>query len=165
MIIGKEGATIRGIENAFGVKVGIPSGVSRNDTKPLWVKITGSKTGIDAAKKDIKQLLRTYYSKAANPELTHAELPLEGQGLKDLIGHKGNTIKSIQGETKCKIFIPKSHSVNPNVVIVGMPANVTRAKGLAERAIQRAITNRQERYAASQYDAYDDDDYDYDDEY
>eukprot|EP00041_Stephanoeca_diplocostata_P037473 m.1420253 g.1420253 ORF g.1420253 m.1420253 type:complete len:484 (-) comp25045_c1_seq17:371-1822(-) len=165
VIIGKEGATIRAIENTFGVKLGIPPGVSRNDTKPIWLKITGPKPGIDAAKKDIKQLLRTYYSKAANPELAHAEMTLEGQQLKDLIGHKGNTIKSIQGETKTKIFIPKTHSLNPNVVIVGAPANVTRAKGLAERALQRAITNRQERYAASQYDAYDDDDYDYDEDY
>ena len=44
-----------------------------------------------------------------------------------LVGPRGQTIKSIQGDTQAKIYTPKSGSANQDVVIVGSKASVQKA--------------------------------------
>ena len=52
-----------------------------------------------------------------------------------LVGPRGQTIKSIQGDTQAKIFTPKSGSANRNVVIVGSKVNVDRALKQVQRVL------------------------------
>ena len=52
-----------------------------------------------------------------------------------LVGPKGQTIKSIQGDTQAKIYTPKSGSPNQHVVIVGAKANVARALKQVQRVL------------------------------
>ena len=52
-----------------------------------------------------------------------------------IVGPKGQTIKSIQGDTRAKIYTPKPGSANQNVVIVGTKLQVSKAF----RQVQRIL--------------------------
>lgn len=107
-------------------------------------------------------MMRCYYFPTATPGLTHVEIDLPDGQLRDLIGHRGATIKSIQGDTRCKIHTPKPQSVNQKVVVVGAPSDVARAQKQIERALERAAENREARFN-ERFDDYDD--YDEDEEW
>jgi ribosomal protein S3 len=160
ILIGKEGSGIRALENAFNIKVVMPAQRVTDDSKPQYVKLVGSKASIERAKAEIKAMMKCYYFPTVTPGLTHVEIDLPEGQLRDLIGHRGATIKSIQGDTKCRIHTPKPQSVNPKVVVVGAPADVARAQTQITRALERAVENREVRYN----ERFDDYDEDYDDE-
>lgn len=72
-----------------------------------------------------------------------------------LIGTKGQTIRSIQGNTRAKIYIPGKDSVNDKVVIVGTPPQVAAASSQVEKALARATEVQIGRFEGGT-DAYDD---------
>jgi rRNA processing protein Krr1/Pno1 len=145
ILIGKEGSGVRALQDAFGVKVVMPEKRLQVDNKPQYVKLIGSKAGIDQAKVEIKAMMKCYYFPTVSPGLTHIELDLPDSKLRDLIGHRGSTIKSIQGDTRCKIHTPQPNAVVQKVVVVGTPADVARAKVQIDRALVRASENREAR--------------------
>lgn len=156
ILIGKEGAGIRRLQDAFGIKVVMPEKRFQTDNKPAYVKLVGSKSSVDKAKAEIKQMMRCYYFPSLSPELTHVELDLGDGQLRDLIGHRGMTIKSIQGDTRCKIHTPRPNALVQKVVVVGTPADIARAQKQIDRAIERASENREARYN-ERFDDYADD--------
>mmetsp|Transcript_3705 Transcript_3705/g.9277 ORF Transcript_3705/g.9277 Transcript_3705/m.9277 type:complete len:447 (+) Transcript_3705:86-1426(+) len=161
ILIGKAGVGIRGLQDRFNIKVAMPeTKVSMDDTKAQYVKLVGAKADIERAKADIKAMMRCYYSPTLSPHLTHIELDLGPNQLRDLIGHRGSTIKSIQGDTKTTIHTPRAHSLNPKVVVVGSAADVARARTQIDRALERAVANREAR-ANERFDDYAEDDEDW----
>jgi len=158
LLIGPGGANIQKLQTVLEVKLAMPPRSTAN--KPQWVKIVGSKPAIEKAKSEIKSMMKFYYSKVINPEWTHVEMDLPSGNYPAIIGVRGNTIKSIQADTKCSVNIPRAHNKNQNVVLVGTAANIARAKTQVERAIERFAEQTQRSYDDQDdgWDDYSDDD-------
>jgi len=138
LLIGKEGKTLRALEAAFGVTINIPGKSAQIGNKPQWVKIAGKKDSIEKAKAEIKQIMKLYYSKVADPHMRHLALEIPFGHYKALIGVRGQTIKDIQRNTKCTINIPRANSKTDLVVLVGpSDAAITTCKTQMDRAIER----------------------------
>ena len=54
-----------------------------------------------------------------------------------IIGSKGATMKSIKGNSKADINIPRESSINPNVVLTGTMGAIASAKMQIENAIAK----------------------------
>jgi polyribonucleotide nucleotidyltransferase len=63
--------------------------------------------------------------------------PSEKYGI--LIGPKGQTIKSIQGNTKTRINLPEKTSKSPTVSVCGLPAGVAQAEKEIARLLEPLI--------------------------
>jgi hypothetical protein len=81
--------------------------------------------------------VRRRYCKLADPTITHEEVEVSESELGYIIGFKGQTIKSIQGDTNTKIYTPGKGRKNTNVVVVGAAANVARAVKQIQRNIEK----------------------------
>merc|ERR1712012_50704 len=68
----------------------------------------------------------------------HEEIEVEQWALPFIIGKGGSEMKHIQKNWEVKVVIPREHSLNQKVLIVGMPDNVTRAKAYVDSVIWKA---------------------------
>jgi rRNA processing protein Krr1/Pno1 len=134
IIIGEGGAHIRAIQGKTGTKINMPEkkGAANDADK---ITISGSKDGIKAAKAAIRDLINEGFSTLTHEGWSKKEIAVPRDQLKYVIGQKGQTIKSIQGNTRCKITIPKPDAENQNVIVAG-PAD---ALASAEKQILRAL--------------------------
>lgn len=123
-IIGKGGNFIKAIQEATGTQVRMPEKAALNPNK---ISIVGPKDGIKTAKDAIRALARDGYSALTHPEWIKDELDFPRESFPTLIGHKGQTIKSIQGDTRTRINIPDKDDEIQTVSVVGLPADVQRA--------------------------------------
>jgi len=99
--------------------------------KRLSVTISGAKEQVKEAKEAIEDLIHLGYSKITHPDASILEVAYPEGSVGKLIGPRGHNIKTIQGNTKCKITIPKPG--NPRykpdtILIIGPAAKLESAK-------------------------------------
>jgi len=161
-IIGKGGKFIKALQEGTGAKINIPR-VERGTaaaSRPQKVGLVGTRDEVKTVKAAIKHLLKYHFCEYTHPGCIFVEMELFGSQLGKLIGPRGQTVKSIQGDTKTTIHTPSRDSINQKVVIVGKQANVA--------AAQARITKLLADWEAAQDTAggpQEDYDYDYEEDY
>lgn len=137
-IIGPSGATLKALQKSSGARITMPD---RRDDRNHKVFIVGYKEQVHAARAAIKQLVSEGVSELTHEHFLKMEFPSDKKAI--LIGPKGQTIKSIQGNTRTKINLPDHGDY---IIIVGSQENVKKA--------EREITNllAPEEDAPAEYD-------------
>lgn len=125
LLIGEKGSNLRALQDAFKVRINL----SQKDEESVTAHVTilGDMNSVKLAKTEIKTLVTEGFSASTHPTWikTLVEFPEEKFGI--LIGPKGHTIKSIQGNNKpCKINLPDKGSGAP-VSVLGPPQQVAHA--------------------------------------
>jgi len=132
-VIGPRGMHIQVIQQKTGTKIATPDRDSGSDK----VTISGEKEGVQQAKEAIKMLVKYRYSTLTHAGYVKEEIPFPRDSLKTLIGPGGQTIKSIQGDTKTMVTIPTQFAANQNLVIVGPAAGVSHAIKQIRKVLDR----------------------------
>jgi rRNA processing protein Krr1/Pno1 len=130
-VIGPKGDNIKAIQNATGCKLKFPERGSGNDQ----IQILGDKDACKVAKEAIRNLIENGYSSLTHPDQMHEEIDFPSDMLRKLIGPRGQTIKSIQGNTGTKINTPDAGSNSP-VSIVGTPEGIAAAKRAIDKLLE-----------------------------
>jgi len=136
VIIGPKGATLHAIQDKTKTKVTVPGPGQGNR-----VTIVGSKEGIKQAKEAIKSLITDGYSSITHDGFVKEKIDFPHEKRRYLIGPRGQTIKSIQGNTKAHINTPEGEEF---VYVIG----TQQAVDLAKKAIEK-ILNPVEAYTQS----------------
>jgi len=145
VLIGPKGSVIKKFQTLLGVNIKMPSPGDRK----LAVVISGTKEKVKEARQSIHDLLELGYSKILEPTWTHLEVKFPPASLGRLIGIRGQNLKSIQGNTGCRVHIPKAGSENKDVVtIVGPISKIESAK-------KQVLRWAEEQEAAPSVDPYD----------
>jgi predicted RNA-binding protein YlqC (UPF0109 family) len=134
-IIGPGGAFVKAIQKATETNIRIPrtDGYSKAGDKTR-VYVVGSKHNVREAKDAMKSLIKLYWSKYTHPNQTYQEVSVPEDKLGRVIGPKGHTIKSIQGDTKTKIHTPPTYS--NNVIIVGSESGIAKAVARIKKVVE-----------------------------
>ena len=146
VLVGPGGMCIRNLQDNLNVNVVLPksdaatSGFMQQRRKTHEkVLIAGPRAQVALAKDAIKQLVKFYHSEATHPGQVHKEITdIEAHNYNLIIGQRGSVIKHIQNSFKCRVYIPGEQDENPNVVVVGMPANVANAVKQIYKIIEKA---------------------------
>jgi rRNA processing protein Krr1/Pno1 len=142
IVIGPGGKNVKAIQAQLSVRVNLPER-GGNSNK---IVITGEKAGVKQAKDVIKSLIANGFSALTDPGVELKEIDIDPDNYKFIIGAAGQTIKSIQGDTKCKVNIPRGVG---RVSVVGPAAGVARAIVQIQKCIERAQAMDAERNVSS----------------
>jgi rRNA processing protein Krr1/Pno1 len=158
-LIGPGGKNIKALQEKLGVKINTPDRASESSK----VTISGEKAAVKACKEAIHSLLEYGFSVHTHPGWVATEVEFPAEEFGTLIGPGGNTIKSIQGDTKTKVNIPDAKNPNQNVVVVGEAAGVAAAVKQISQLLARRAAKAE---AAEEAEAlrFNDPDYDSDDD-
>jgi len=138
-IIGKGGAVIRKIKDELGVAVNIPDAPKNPPAgKKYKVVLAGKSDAVEKAKEVINDIMMYYHHPVTHPDTVHEELEVADWSLRFIIGKAGSELRHIQNNFKVKMNIPRDHSINQKVVIVGDQFGVERAKTYVEKLIWKA---------------------------
>ncbi|CAE7571319.1 SCP160 [Symbiodinium natans] len=140
-LIGKGGVTIKAFKSELNVEVTIPGDIPKTattGTKKYKVTLAGKKDDVAEAKKVIDSIVAYGYHEKTHPGQTHEEMEVEPWAYKFLIGKSGSELRHIQNNYKVKVNIPREHSVCQNVVVVGGPGDVARAKDYIDNVLWKA---------------------------
>lgn len=118
IVIGPKGATIKTLQEKCNVRI------KTEDTK---VVISGLQDDVQSARSALKNLLEHGFSSVTHAGWVSKEVDFPRDEFGTLIGPGGQNIRSIQGDTKCRINIPDVDDANQNVVVVGEGVQVERA--------------------------------------
>jgi rRNA processing protein Krr1/Pno1 len=129
-ILGPGGAFRKAVEQAFDVKVRVPER-SSDETRVYIVGLPGK---VKEARRQIKYLLQYSFCETTHPGWTKIEMDFPKSAVGLLVGHRGQKIKSLQAETKCKLMIP-DYINQQKLIIAGPKANVNRARTLVGRIL------------------------------
>merc|ERR1719282_781478 len=144
-LIGQKGAVIIEIKKELGVEITIPK-IPANlpAEKKFKVTVAGTPEKVEKAKKVIDDILMYNHSEITHPGLVHEQLDITigDPNLRFIIGKGGSELKHIQNNYKVRMHIPREHSANQNVVIVGEQNDVVRAKAYIEKVIWTASQPR-----------------------
>merc|ERR1719356_185381 len=143
-IIGSKGATIIKIKDELGVEINMPSKEEQGEKK-CKIDMGGPKEQVEKCKEVIDHILRYGHHEITHPGETHEELQVEEWAYGAIIGPKGSELRHMQKTFQVKINIPRETSLNQNVVIVGMPNNVTRCKAYIERIVHNFLNQTRGR--------------------
>lgn len=154
-IIGAKGAVIIKLKEELKVEVNIPP-VPKGTTGPKKYKIgiAGSKEASEKAQKCIEDIIMYGHSDITHPGVVHEELEVPAWAYAFIIGKGGSELRHIQKNWSVKVNIPREHSENPNVVVVGEPRDVARAKEYIEKQVANAGTQTSGRESADKADDY-----------
>jgi len=158
LVIGPKGSVIKAIKEKTGVQISLPS----SESKSRRIKLSGSKNGIKNAKAAIKFISQYRYTPLLNPRFTHCEVTVPEGKMSYIIGAKGSTRRHIEGNTKAKIHTPMRGDENQNVIIVGFPDCVEKAKNAILKIVNKPEDGDDEVAAEEEY--YDEDEEDQPDE-
>lgn len=152
-LIGKEGVVIRKIKEDLGVEVTIPKvPPSAPPSKKFKVTLAGSSESVEKAKNCINDIVMYGHSELTHPGVTHQEMEVDAWAYRYIIGTKGSELRHIQKNYHVKVSIPREHSANQNVLVVGEPRDVERAKAYIENSLwkaENAATQGRDRVDAS----------------
>jgi len=139
-LIGKQGAIIREIKDKLGVEISIPSTPANATTaaKKYKVGLAGSTANVEKAKNVINDIVMYGHAEITHPGQVHEELEVDPWAYKYIIGKGGSELKHIQHNWKVKVSIPREHSANQKVLIVGEADQVERAKTYVEKVLWNA---------------------------
>lgn len=120
LIMGKNGATLKKINEVCNTQIQIPRSDSTNDD----TVIEGTSDEIEIAKTIIKEILDNGYSTILNPELICSKIrvPLDKRSI--VLGPSGIYIKKIREATNCKILLPERQSTSEIAEIIGLQKDV-----------------------------------------
>jgi len=168
-IIGEKGWIIRKIKEEVGAEIEIPPmpKAAPPPGKKFRVNIAGGAAQAAKAKEIIMELLTVYHSEITHPGYVHEELEIADWAYRFIIGTKGSELKHIQSNYKVKVHVPREYSLNKNVVVVGEPRDVERAKAYIEKTIwnaEHAPRGRGQQGSAAEGDTWGDDDDDVDED-
>jgi len=140
-LIGEKGVVIQKIKSEAKVEIDIPQGIPKeasNKPKKYKVAIAGSKASVEKAKEIINSIAMYSYHEVTHPGMTHCEMEVEPWRYSYLIGKGGSELRHIQNNYKVKANIPREFSAVQNVVIMGEPRDVERAKAYIEKIMYEA---------------------------
>mmetsp|Transcript_50103 Transcript_50103/g.156818 ORF Transcript_50103/g.156818 Transcript_50103/m.156818 type:complete len:526 (+) Transcript_50103:57-1634(+) len=150
-IIGKGGVVIRKIKDELGVSVKIPEAPKNPPAgKKYKVILAGSNQAVEKAKDVINEIMMYYHHPVTHEGYVHEEVEVAQWAYSFIIGKAGSELRHIQNNYKVKMNIPREHSVNQKVVIVGEPYGVERAKVYVEKLVWNAEHMPRGRGAADQ---------------
>jgi len=105
------------------------------DTLSGKVMLAGSAAQVERAKQCINNLILYGHDEITHPGEVHDEIECESWQYSFIIGPKGSQLRHIQKNWDVKVSIPREHSKVQNIVVVGMPSNVERAKTYIEKVL------------------------------
>jgi hypothetical protein len=143
-LIGKQGAIIREMKEKLGVEVSMPN-VPKGAPGKHPIKIAGEKEKAEKCKEVIESIIMYYHHPLTHEGLTHAEMEVPGWAYSFIIGRGGSEMKHIQKNWDVKVYIPRETSENQNVVIVGAPNDVERAKKYVTTLVEKDRTTGREK--------------------
>jgi rRNA processing protein Krr1/Pno1 len=126
LILGKNAETLRTIQSKTNTRINLPD--KGTTAKTAKITIVGEKDGVKLAKATLKQLITDGFSPLTHEGYVKVDIVYPKERLGLLIGPNGQTIKSIQGNTKTRINIPDKTSNSQYVSVVGQPAGVAQAE-------------------------------------
>lgn len=126
-LIGKKGVVVQEIKKQLKVEVTFPP-VPENATKKYKVGLAGDHANVEKAKSTINNILMYGHDEVTHPGMVHAEIEAEPWMFPILIGPKGSSLRNIETVFKIRLFIPRETSANQNIVLMGEPNGVERAK-------------------------------------
>jgi len=141
-IIGKGGDVIQKIKKELKVEVNMPAvpkeQMDTKSSKKYKVTLAGSSKQVEEAKEVLNSLILYGHHEITHPGKVHEEMEVDAYAYKYIIGKAGSELKHIQKNWDVKVNIPREHSANQKVLIVGEPSNVERAKAYVERVLWNA---------------------------
>jgi far upstream element-binding protein len=156
LIIGKNGETIKGLQEQIGVKMMLiqDSHQVTMGNKPL--RISGIPDKVEQAKRIIESLLAGDAStqpnlsqalRAANGPKSIGEVIVPRSSVGVIIGKSGDTIKRLAAETGAKIqFKPDDPSLQERCAIIqGTPEQISRATQLISELVTRSGSGSQQQ--------------------
>jgi predicted RNA-binding protein YlqC (UPF0109 family) len=166
-IIGKQGSVIQALKESLNVEVSVPK--VPNDPAPppdkrFKVLVAGSGEGVEKAKEVMESIVMYYHHEVTHPNQVHQELDIEAENYRFIIGRAGSEMRHIQNSYRVRVYIPRDHSVNKKVVVVGEEEDVKRASTYIEKVIGtgnasvKAAAERQDRQEPQQREQRDWDD-------
>jgi len=136
LLLGPQGAHLKALQTAFTVKISVPN----SESSSSQVQITGETANVKKCKAEIKALLNDGFTEVTHPGWVKETVAFPQSMFGILIGPKGNTIKSIQGNNKpVKINMPDKGSLEDNVTVIGPAPQVERTV----KAIQALQASRE----------------------
>merc|ERR1719277_1895475 len=149
-IIGQKGAIIMELKKELKVEINIPQGIQK-DSKGSWGKkkyplsIAGSNENVDKAKEVIGDIVYYGHHPITHEGIVHEEIEIEEWTYAFVIGPKGSEMRHIQNSFKVQVQIPRADYLvtgsNPNLLIVGEPQDVERARKHIEKVIYNGANN------------------------
>merc|ERR1711865_755416 len=73
----------------------------------------------EKAKDVIESIINYYHHEITHPGLAHVEMEVEQWAYSFIIGKAGSEMRHIQKNWDVKVYIPREHSANQSVVVVG----------------------------------------------
>jgi len=138
-LIGKNGAVVRKIKEELHVEVNFPE-TQKNapPSKKYKVALAGSTQNVEKAKTVINNIMMYSHDELTHPGVVHDELEIETWAWRYIIGTGGSEMRHIQNNYKVKVSIPREHSLNQAVLVVGERDGVERAKAYIEKLVWNA---------------------------
>ena len=132
LVLGANGSTLKKIIEATGAKINLPEKGSSSKK----VMIVGEKDAVKSAKAALRSLIQDGFSTITHPTWIKVEVEFPADKFGILIGPKGQTIKSIQGDTKARINLPEKGGKSTLVSVCGEPAAVAKAQKQIEKLLE-----------------------------
>merc|ERR1712194_986474 len=142
---------IMALKKELKVEINIPPGIQK-DSKGSWgkkkhpISIAGSTEAVDRAKEVLNDIVYYGHHPITHEGVVHEELEIGEWQYAYIIGPKGSEMRHIQNSFKVTVNIPRDNykdtGANPNVLVVGLPNDVERAKKHIEKIIYNAENNQ-----------------------
>eukprot|EP00928_Gymnodinium_smaydae_P009876 TRINITY_DN136_c0_g1_i1.p1 TRINITY_DN136_c0_g1~~TRINITY_DN136_c0_g1_i1.p1 ORF type:complete len:580 (+),score=211.48 TRINITY_DN136_c0_g1_i1:61-1800(+) len=152
-IIGKKGSVVSKIKEELSVEIDIPrqpdAAGDKADKAPkvtkVEIKIAGEADKVELAKEVINHIVMYGHHETTHPGMAHKELDVEDHQYRYIIGRAGSEMRHIQNSYRVRVNIPRDHSKNKKVVVVGEQLDVDRACAYIEKAIGTAESEQKDR--------------------
>lgn len=131
------------------MKISIPENVSRDQETKVKISLTGPGMKCSEAKKLIKELTQYYHTAVTHPGYVHEELDVPSPLYNLIIGAKGSEIKHIQSNFKVSVYIPNESSITQNILVVGEPTSVQKAKAYILKIVDKAGKDKEAAVVAN----------------
>ncbi|KAK8789836.1 hypothetical protein WA158_006616 [Blastocystis sp. Blastoise] len=125
LVIGRQGATVKGIMNKSRVTVTIPQVPDNEDPSKRTITITGTASGVAEARRDILAIVAGQMN-VVTPALPQCKIVVPDEKVGLIIGKNGQTFRELQNRTNCRMNIPKfadEHTDPPvrTITLLGTP--------------------------------------------
>mmetsp|Transcript_3743 Transcript_3743/g.5132 ORF Transcript_3743/g.5132 Transcript_3743/m.5132 type:complete len:484 (+) Transcript_3743:88-1539(+) len=145
-LIGKQGCVVQAIKKALGVELKFDDVPPKSAPgKKGKVTLAGKTENVEQAKQVINDILMYQHHDITHPGETHETVDVEPWAYRYIIGKAGSELKHIQHNWKVRVCIPREHSTFEQVLIIGPPDAVSRAKTYIEKLIWNAENNAKGR--------------------
>ncbi|CAE7660075.1 SCP160, partial [Symbiodinium microadriaticum] len=134
-IIGKNGTSIRALQDKLSVRVSIPPNAGKDGKTNVRIGLAGERDNIAQAKEVIREIMTYFHSPLLHPGIVHTGLALPTRMYNQIIGAKGSEIRHIQNNFKVSVHIPNAESALQEVLVVGEKSGVDSAVRYIEKIV------------------------------